>query len=159
VTESTSCTYKIDRQLCIGAISWLTYPRNQPQIHTHTYIHSHINAYTYTNQHTHCIIHTTHQIHTHHNTHTNQNVFFIFYFLLLLFSISTGGIIPSFQSICLVTTSPIVTASIRKDIITHNYDSRNGYLYSCWMNACLGRQPEMSISPEHWGLGDLFLEN
>jgi hypothetical protein len=44
-----------------------------------------------------------------------------------------------------------VTASIRQDIITHNYDSRNGYLYSYWMNACLGTQPEMSISPEHLG--------
>ena len=126
---------------------------------THTCIHIHIHAYTYiqTNTHTLHYIHYTSNTHTHIKTHTNQNVFFtFFYFLfllsLLLFSISTGGIIPSFQSICLVTTSPIVTASIRQDIITHNYDSRNGYLYSCWMNACLGTQPEMSISPEHLGL-------
>ena len=125
---------------------------------THTCIHIHIHAYTYiqTNTHTLHYIHYTSNTHTHIKTHTNQNVFFtFFYFLfllsLLLFSISTGGIIPSFQSICLVTTSPIVTASIRQDIITHNYDSRNGYLYSCWTNACLGTQPEMSISPEHLG--------
>ena len=151
MTESTSCTYKIDKQLCIGATSWLTYSRIQPQ-YTHIHTYTHIHAYIYTNQHTHYIIHTTHQIHTHILKHTLIKMyFFIFYFLLLLFSISTGGIIPSFQSICLVTTSPIVTASIRQDIITHNYDSRNGYLYSCWMNACLGTQPEMSISPEHLG--------
>ena len=115
-------------------------------LHIQTNIHTAL--YTLHIKYTHILIHTLIKMY-----------FFIFYFLLLLFSISTGGIIPSFQSICLVTTSPIVTASVQKDIITHNYDSRNGYLYSCWMNACLGRQPEMSISPEHWGLGDLFLEN
>ena len=127
-----------------------------PATNTHTYIHTHTYTHTHIQTNIHTTLYTLHIKYTHISKHTLIKIyFFIFYFLLLLslllFSISTGGIIPSFQSICLVTTSPIVTASIRQDIITHNYDSRNGYLYSCWMNACLGTQPEMSISPEHLG--------
>ncbi len=124
-----------------GAISWLTHtcthPATYTHTHTHRYTHTHVCIHTSILTHTLTALYMLHmQTYTYISKHTPiKNAIFFYQ------SQQVG--LSHHPSLYLVTSSPTVDASIQQDIITNNYDSRNGCLYPQWMSVYLGTQSEM----------------